>query len=97
MSGSIECFKHCKQLKHLNINYDELTEEFFANIASFIPKLQSLKIKSHQQFSDSFKNSFNSLKNMQKVFVSVINEDNHEYYTKYWYFGKCLSEVMLSP
>ena len=39
MKGSIESFKHCKQFKHSDINYDKLREDFFANIASFVPKL----------------------------------------------------------
>ena len=32
LSGSIECFKHCKQLKHLDINYPELREDFNKNV-----------------------------------------------------------------
>ena len=44
LSGSVECFKHCKQLNDIDINYPELTEDFFANIALFVTKLQSLHI-----------------------------------------------------
>ena len=58
LSGSVECFKHCKQLNELDIDYRKLREDFFANIASFVPKLQLLKIKSDQQFSDTFINLF---------------------------------------
>ena len=95
--GSIECFKHCKQLKHLDIFYDELTEDFFTDIEKFLPKLQLLKIESVYKFSNSFINSFHSMKNMQKVSLTFNNEENQESYKKIWYFGKCLSEVMLSP
>ena len=48
MSGNVECFKHCKQLIDIDINYPELTEDFFANIASFVPKLQSLQISTNK-------------------------------------------------
>ena len=92
MNGSIECFKHCKQLNDIDINYPELREDFFANIASFLPKLQSLRIRSDNRFSDSFINKFNSMKNIQRF--------NHIYGNQYdsnWYFGKSVSEVMLSP
>ena len=44
LSGSVECFKHCTELKHLIIDYRKLKEDFFANIALFLPKLQSLDI-----------------------------------------------------
>ena len=93
LSGSVECFKHCKQLKHLEIAYYELREDFFANIASFVPKLRSLTIKTltYHRFSDSFIKPFHSMSNIQTIKHSFI--DN----TKEWYFGKCLSEVMLSP
>ena len=95
INGNVKAFKHCKQLNELEINYPKLTEDFFTNIELFVPKLQSLKISSDEEFSDSFIDSFHSMKNIQKVFVSVIK--NRIYETKYWYFGKSLSEVMLSP
>ena len=90
VNGSIECFKHCKQLKELDITYDGLREDFFANIASFVPKLQSLHISTYEIFSNSFVNSFQSMKSIQKVTL-------HRKHHFIWYFGKCLSEVMLSP
>ena len=92
LSGSIECFKHCKQLIDLDITYTELREDFFANIASFVPKLQSLRIRTVKNFSDSFIDSLQSMENIQNVFVWRYNREH-----KFWYFGKCLSEVMLSP
>ena len=97
LSGSIECFKHCKQLIELDINYRELREDFFANIASFVPKLQSLRIKTRNQFSDSFIDSFQQMKNIQLINYSVTDGYNKVIYTKNWYFGKSVSEVMLSP
>ena len=67
MFGSVECFKHCKQLKHLDIEYFELREDFFANIASFVPNLKSLRIETKNQFSNSFINSFHSMKSINKA------------------------------
>ena len=89
INGSVESFKHCKQLKELDINYSELREDFFANIASFVPKLQSLNISTDKEFYDSFINSFHSMKNVQKVKQCLKNDKN-------WYFGKHLFKVMLS-
>ena len=95
LSGSVECFKHCKQLIELDISFKGLTEDFFANIELFVPKLRILIIKAYKQFSDSFINTFHSMKNIQNV--NLIVDDKKTFYTKYWYFGKSLSEVMLSP
>ena len=95
INGNVKAFKDCKQLNEMNINYPKLTEDFFTNIDLFVPKLQSLKISSDEEFSDSFIESFHSMKNIQKVFVSINRNRIHE--TKYWYFGKSLSEVILSP
>ena len=95
VNTSIECFKHCKQLKQLEISYIELREDFFANIASFVPKLQSLCIHTTKQFSDSFINSFHSMKDLQKVHLFVDNRKEQN--GKIWYFGKSVSGVMLSP
>ena len=67
LSGSVECFKHCKQLNDIDISYPELTEDFFTNIKIFVPELKSLDIKTDKQYSDSFIHSFNSMKNIQKV------------------------------
>ena len=69
--GSVECFKHCKQLKHLDINYNGLTEDFFIHIATFVPKLQSLEISTDEKFSNSFINSFHSMKNIQKIGLRI--------------------------
>ena len=74
LSGSVECFKHCKQLNDIDINYSELREDFFANIASFVPKLQSLLITTNKQYSDSFIDSFKPMKNIQRVKICVTNE-----------------------
>ena len=88
MNGSVESFKYCKKLK---IYCDELKEEFFTNIATFVPKLRSLRISTEQKFSDSFIDSFHSMKSIEYV------ELDDRTFKKYWYFGKSLSEVMLSP
>ena len=101
LSGSVEYFKHCKQLIELDINGPKLREDFFANIASFVPKLQSLRILTDKLYSDSFINSFHLMKNIQKIEFRVYN-NAPIILTKYWYniiiyFGKSLIEVMLSP
>ena len=97
MNLSVKGFKHCKQLNELDINYPELKEDFFINIASFLPKLKTLRIKSRYQFSKSFIDSFQTMKNIQLISFSVTDGYNKVIYTKYWYFGNSLSEVMLSP
>ena len=88
LSGSVECFKHCKQLKDLYIRYFQLNEDFFANISSFVPKLQSLEITTNKQYSDSFIDSFQSMKYIQKVKLSVNLSDFTTLYSKSRYFGK---------
>ena len=99
LSGSVECFKHCKQLNELHITYPELREDFFANIASFVPKLHLLSIQTDKQFSDSFIELFLLNKYIQKVFltISFSEEIDNNCYYKCWYFNKCLSDVMTSP
>ena len=84
--GSVECFKHCKQLNDIDINYSELREDFFANIASFVPKLQYFHIRTKRKFSHSFIDSFNSMKFIQKVDLKT------QEYDKIWYFGKRFSK-----
>ena len=96
LSGSVECFKHCKQLYNIDIIDSKPREDFFANIALFVPKLQSLEIWTKNQFSDSFIDSFNSMKNIQRVKLRVNNDRNERIETKFWYFGKKLFEVMSS-
>ena len=54
LSGSVECFKHCKQLNDIDIYYSELKEDFLTNIEAFVSKLKSLVIQTKQEFSDSF-------------------------------------------
>ena len=94
---SVESLKHCKQLKDLVITYDKLREDFFANIATFIPKLEFLAIKTEKQYSDSFIDPFHSMTNIRKVNHFVQNKHFQIIGRKYWYFGKSLIEVMLSP
>ena len=93
LSGSVECFKHCKQLIELDINYNGLREEFFTKIATFVPKLQFLRIKTSEKYSDSFVDYFLRMKNIQKVKLLHNKELNS---SKSWYFSKGLSEVMSS-
>ena len=98
---SVECFELCEQLEELDINYPELREHFFANIATVLPKLQTLRVKTFHQFYDSFFDFFQSMNCIQRVELSVETWDYDMkaigIETKYCYFGKSLSEVMLSP
>ena len=84
--ASIGRLKHCEQLEYLEIYYSQITEDFFTDIQLFLPNLQFLKISTENEFSDSFIDSFHSMKSIQKVFIN----------DKHWYFGKQLSEVMSS-
>ena len=90
LEGSIGCFKYCKQLIDLDINYDELREDFFENVDTFVPKLQSLRIRTDYRFSDTFIYNFYSMKDIQRVSYICGNQ-----YKTNWYFGKYLTEVML--
>ena len=98
LSGSVECFKHCKQLIELDITYNKLKEDFFANIASFVPKLKTLRIESRYDFSESFIDLFQTMKNIQSISYSVFEGKiliyHKIFYTKYWSFGERLSEVI---
>ena len=93
LSGSVKCFKHCKQLYELDITDHELREDFFTNIASFVPKLKSLVIYTKKQYSDSFIDSFLPMKDIQRIEL----RDNNQSLAKIWNFRKCLTEIMLSP
>ena len=84
INGSVECFKHCKQLNELDIQYNALREDFFINIEKFVPKLQTLKIESNQQYSDSFQRPFHSMKNIQSVELM----DKNRSQKRIWYFRK---------
>ena len=55
----------------------------------------TLYIETYEQFSDSFIDSFHSMRSIQKVILLQIEIFNK--HTKNWYFGKSVSEVMLSP
>ena len=95
VKGSIESLKHCKQLNELDIRYRYLREDFFANIATFVPKLRSLRVETEQRFSETFHILFYSMKNVEKVKIFFDN-DRNERIEKFWYFSKKLYEVMSS-
>ena len=95
MNGSVECFRHCEQLIDLTIGYLKVTENFFKGVQTFLPQLKSLRIFTYKQFSDSFIYSFHSMKRIEKVILSYKYIFKNP--TKSWCFGKCLSEILLSP
>ena len=86
LSGSVECFKHCKQLNELDITCNGLREDFFTNIEKFLPKLQLLKIESDKKFSDSFIKPFDSFKSVKSVELL----DKNKSQKKIWYFREHL-------
>ena len=74
--GSVECLKHMTRLKHLSIDYSQLTEDFFANIQTLLPNVQSLDINipnigynSIKSFVESLQsiNRFNILKELSSM------------------------------
>ena len=95
IKGSFECFKHCKQLIELDITSGELREEFFANIATFLPKLQFLHISNPQQFSETFFDLFKHPKHFQRLDYRYTYPDQIVIYSKSLNFGTycCKSEL----
>ena len=94
VKGSVKCFRHCKQLYDIDIQYHGITDQFLANIELFVPKLQSLCITTDKTISDSFIDSFNSMKSIQTVHLSKYDDNSTDCTDKYLYFGKALFEVM---
>ena len=102
LPGSVECFKHCTELIELYITYPELREDFFTNIHLFVQKLQFLSISNSEIYSDSFIDSFLSMKCLENVYLfRQLYRFSGFTYTetilrKHWYFGKSFIEKMLS-
>ena len=94
MNGSVESFKHCKQLIDLNLQIPELSEDFFIDIKSSLPKLKFLIISLEKEFSDSFIDAFQSMKNLQYLYILYNNKEKKTTLVKDWCFGKRLSELM---
>ena len=94
MNGSVDSFKHCKQLINLNLRLPKLSKDFFINIESFVPKLQLLYISSEKDFSETIPDSFTKMINLQKVSIVYDNVNEKKTYVKHWGFGKSLYEVM---
>ena len=73
LEGSVECLKHMTRLKYLSITYEELTEDFFENIQSFLPNLQYIDIFSKRFTFDStetskeFAESLQTMKSLDRV------------------------------
>ena len=98
---SFEGLPQCSHLKELTVNYPHLKEQVFSNISTSLPELRILCIQSEKDFSDSFIKSFLSMKSIAEVnheyLLKSPTEDHKTRGSKMWYFGKSLSEVMLSP
>ena len=54
LTESVECLKECHKLKHLMICCDELNENFFDDIHTYVPNLRTIIISANQQMSDNF-------------------------------------------
>ena len=64
LNGSIECFKQCKQLNEIHINYSELTEDFFCKhrvICTETTITYNYKNKKKENF-ETFIDSLHSMK-----------------------------------
>ena len=94
LPGSVESFKHCKQLKSFDIFSRELTEHFFINLKKFLPQLKFLNICTEKQFSNSFIVSYLSMNSIQRVVLTVTDKPKNRVYEKFWYFGQCLSKLL---
>ena len=71
LEGSVECLKHMTRLKHLSIEYEDLTRNFFANIQTHLPNLRCLYIKYIAE--NSIKPFVESLQTMECIERVVIN------------------------
>ena len=94
VKGSVESWRHCKQLYDMNIQYPELREDFFTNITTTLPRLQNFQIMTQLKFSPSFIHSFVKMKDIQKVRIenpnanySIINSDTR-YFKNFTYFDQ---------
>ena len=78
--GDIDCLRQCSQLKTLIITHDRLNEEFFANIATILPKLQLLDIRTNENIGDAFLTSLHSMLSLQQI---IVNKKRFFYFHKY--------------
>ena len=97
LSGSVESFKHCKQLIDIEICYPELTEDFFTVIASSLPKVKRLVISTKQQFFDLFIDLFRPIKSIEYVYLHINNSTNRMTQTKKLFFGQSIPDEVLNP
>ena len=72
-NGSVEYLKDMTRLKHLSISYPELTEDFFANIQTLLPNIQSLDINIPNIDDNTIKLFVESLQSMKYIERVVIN------------------------
>ena len=73
LNGSIECLKQMTRLKHLSINYPQLNQDFFANIQTILPNIQSLNIFIPDIGDDSIELFLESLQTMKYIERVVVN------------------------
>ena len=86
LDETIECLKNCQELKRFEIFATDLTEDFFANIHTVLPKIRFLSISCSKPISKSFIASLQSMEYLQTILVS---DDKRVQYC----FGKYLKKV----
>ena len=82
LRASVKSLKDCPKLKRLLITYNELTEDFFAGIHSYVPNIKTIEIKTKQRMSDQFFTSLSSMRYLQKIIVEFYNDFKEIYYNK---------------
>ena len=82
MRASVKSLKDCPKLKRLLITYNELTEDFFAGIHSYLPNIKVIEIYTKQRMSDQFFKSLSSMKYLQRVFVDTYSDFKEFHYNE---------------
>ena len=74
LEGSVECLRKCSELTTLDIDYSELSENFFENIESILPKLRFLNVSnSHSNrrlFLNHYSDSIQLMPNLRRLVVN---------------------------
>ena len=70
------------RLKHLSIFYDELSQDFFADIQTILPNIRYLDINSEEFSEGSLKSLLKSLEMTKNIERVIFNNDSEFYYRK---------------